>query len=209
MSYQPDYGLYIVVTDPVAGYEAVALAAVKTNTRYLQLRIKDRSRREVTRVAESLQDIVSGSETYLIINDDPYVAAEVCAAGVHLGQEDIKEIPISKAREIAGPDVFVGLSVHDEEEMAVAIREQPDYIGVGRLFPTTTKPGAPPIGIDGAAELARKSPFPYVAISGINKDNVTRVIEAGFEDYAVTRAVCLSEDPVEAIIELANVTSNL
>jgi len=93
--------------------------------------------------------------------------------------------------------------------MAIALREQPDYIGLGRLFPTTTKPGAPPIGISGAAELARQSPFPYVAISGINKYNLKEVAEAGFEDYAVTRAVCLRKDPVNAINELKTVTSNL
>ena len=143
MGYEPDYGLYIVITDPVAGYEAVARAAVETNTRYIQLRIKDKPQSDVIQVAQKLQNIVSGSRTYLIINDDPYIANEVGAAGLHLGQEDVKDMPVARAREIVGSNVFVGLSVHDNEEMAVAVREKPDYIGLGRLFPTTTKPGAP------------------------------------------------------------------
>jgi thiamine-phosphate pyrophosphorylase len=206
MAYKPGYGLYIVITNPVVGYEAVTSAAIETQTRYIQLRIKDKPRREVVRIARDVKNIIAGSDTSLIINDDPYIAAEVNAAGLHLGQKDILDMPVARAREIVGLDIFVGLSVHDDLEMAIAIREQPDYIGLGRLFPTTTKPGAPPIGIDGAVKLARKSPFPYVAISGIDRYNLRTVMEAGFSDYAVTRAVCLRDDPVTAIKELIGLT---
>src|SRR5512147_912127 len=82
------FGLYLVLTDPLAGYDACAEAAVAGGVRYVQLRAKDRARAEVVRIGQRLRAITRGSATRLIINDDVVAAREVDADGVHLGQGD-------------------------------------------------------------------------------------------------------------------------
>ena len=84
-----DFGLYLVMTDPVVGYERCCEAAVRAGVRMVQLRMKDRPREEIVAVGKALRRITAGSRTNLIINDDPSIAAEVGADGVHVGQGDI------------------------------------------------------------------------------------------------------------------------
>lgn len=194
------FGLYLVLTDPVAGYERCAEAAVAEGVRMVQLRMKGAARDEVVRVGRRLRGITRGSGTSLIVNDDPWAAAECDADGVHLGQGDL---PLAEARRILAPGRRVGLSTHDEAQAAGAAAQAPDYVGVGPIWATPTKRIPDPVlGLERAARIARSVNVPAVGIGGIDAARLPAVLAAGFRSFAVVRHVCGSADPRAAIAEL-------
>lgn len=194
------FGLYLVLTDPVAGHERCTEAAVAEGVRYVQLRMKDAPREEVIRVGLRLRAIVRGSETRLVVNDDPTAAAEIGADGVHLGQGDL---PLAEARRLVPPGTLVGLSTHDEAQAARAEALAPDYIGVGPIWATPTKRVPDPVlGLERAARIVRAARLPAVGIGGIDAARLPGVLAAGIENFAVVRHVCGSLRPREAIAEL-------
>ncbi|MBQ8445363.1 MAG: thiamine phosphate synthase, partial [Opitutales bacterium] len=91
------FGLYLVITDPVTSYETCAEAAVRAGLRVIQLRMKHVSRERIVATAKNLRAITTGTRTLFIVNDDPAIAAEVGADGVHLGQTDLS-VPIARER---------------------------------------------------------------------------------------------------------------
>ena len=195
------FGLYVILTDPVAGYEACARAAVAEGVRYLQLRMKDAPRDEVIDVARRLREITDGADTLLIINDDPAIAAEVDADGVHLGQDDVS---LEQARAVwpAAGKRF-GLSTHNEAQALAARDLGPDYIGVGPIFATPTKAVPDPVlGLERMADIISGSPLTAVAIGGINEGNLTDVLAHGAANFAVVRAVTRCPEPQQAIRSL-------
>ena len=103
------FGLYLVVTDPVTSYEAVTEAAVKAGLRYVQLRMKSADRAQIVATARRMRQLTYGTETRFIVNDDPSIAVEVEADGVHLGQGDM---PIPEARRRYPQLRVFGLSTH-------------------------------------------------------------------------------------------------
>ena len=205
MSLSPDaFGLYLVLTDPVAGYEACAEAAVLTGVRYVQLRMKKRSRQEVLDVARRLRRITAGTETRFIVNDDVDIAAEADADGIHLGQEDMSVGEARKRWPVPGK-VF-GLSTHNEDQERRAREVAPDYIGVGPVFATPTKEKPDPIlGLGRMGRIVRQSPLATVAIGGIDRDNLPEVLRHGAVNYGVLRAVNLNPGPKPAIMALQEI----
>lgn len=194
------FGLYLVMTDPVAGYERCTEAAVAEGVRFVQLRMKDAPRDEVVRVGRRLRGIVRGSATRLIVNDDPVAAAEADADGVHLGQGDQ---PLAEARRLLGPGKLVGLSTHDEAQAARAAALSPDYIGVGPIWATPTKRVPDPVlGLERAARIVKDASVWAVGIGGINPDRLPEVLAAGITNFAVVRHVCHSTNPRQAIAQL-------
>jgi thiamine-phosphate pyrophosphorylase len=195
-------GLYLVMTDPVAGYAACARAAVEHGVRYVQLRMKDAARDEVIRVGHEIRAITRGTSTRFIVNDDVDVARGVDADGLHLGQTDMR---VSEARQRwpnSASKIF-GLSTHDAAQARAAVGESPDYIGVGPLFTTPTKRIPDPVlGVERAAAIIRESPIACVAIGGIDRDRLRELRAAGIQNYAVVRYVCQHPRPGEAIEEL-------
>lgn len=192
------FGLYLVLTSPVAGYERCTEAAVDLGIRCVQLRMKDTPRSEVVRVARRLRAITLGSKTRFIVNDDVTIAAEVDADGVHLGQSDLS-LPEARVRWPVAGKIF-GLSTHDEGQEAAARAWKPDYIGVGPVYATPTKdPPDPVLGPERAAAIARGSPLTTVAIGGIDATNLPRLRDLGIVCFAVVRAVCAAGDPHGAI----------
>lgn len=202
---QPDWfrdgGLYLVLTDPAAGYLRCAEAAVRAGVGILQLRMKHRPREEVLAVAKAVRAITHGTGTLFIVNDDPAVAEEAGADGVHVGQTDM---PVAEVRRRHPRLRLVGLSTHTPEQALAAIPQRPDYIGVGPVWATPTKEiPDPALGVDTAARMARSVPFPAVAIGGITDASRIRTLaRAGLDRFAVVRAVCLSPDPDSAIRRL-------
>lgn len=195
------FGLYLIMTDPVAGYAACAEAAVRRGVRYLQLRMKGASRDAVLETARRVRAITRGSDTLFIVNDDVTIARDVDADGVHLGQGDM---PLSEARRLwpAAGRRF-GLSTHDERQARDAVALAPDYIGVGPLFPTPTKAVRDPVlGPERAAAIIGASPLTAVAIGGIDRGNLDDLLRRGIVNYCVVRAVNRRPDPEEAIREL-------
>lgn len=198
------FGLYLILTAPRAGYRACAEAAVAEGVRFLQLRMKNAPPEAVLSEGREIRAITRGTATQLIINDDVTLAAELDADGVHLGQEDM---PLDEARRTWGrTDRMYGLSTHSLAQVAAAERIQPDYIGIGPVFPTPAKGGGDAvIGLDGMAAMLRVAPCPAVVIGGINADNLSEVRMRGAANYAVIRAVCEAADPRSAIRRLREI----
>ena len=195
-----DFGLYLVVTDPVAGYAKCAEAAVRLGVKMVQLRMKRASREAILREAREMRAVTAGTGTYFIVNDDPAIASEVGADGVHVGQGDMRPSEVRRRY----PDLkIIGLSTHSLAQAAASEDEDVDYIGVGPVYPTPTKEIPDPVlGLDTMAEMIRLSSRPAVAIGGIDKKRLPEVIAAGARNYAVVRAVCTASDPYTALLSL-------
>lgn len=197
------FGLYLVLTAPHMGYEACTEAAVAASVRYVQLRMKTEPRAEIIARARALRRITAGTSTLFIVNDDPSVAAEAGADGVHLGQTDM---PIGEVRARYPELGIIGLSTHDAGQAARAAAQAPAYIGIGPVFATPTK-ALPddPVGCAELGRLVRSVPVPAVAIGGINATTLPEVLAAGAVNFAVVRAVCDDPRPLDAIRRLQDI----
>jgi len=130
--------------------------------------------------------------TLLIINDRPHVAAELDADGVHVGQDDAS---VAAARATVGEDRLVGLSTHTPEQIDAANEAGVDYIGVGPVYTTPTKPGRAAVGTGLVAHAARAAQMPFFAIGDIRVGTVDAVVAAGATRVAVVRAITEAGDP--------------
>ena len=198
------FGLYLVMTDPVVGYEACAEAAVRCGVRYLQLRMKGAPRDAVLETALRVRDVTLGSDTLFVVNDDVTIARDVDADGVHLGQRDL---PLAEARRMwPAPGKRFGLSTHNEQEALIASRLSPDYIGVGPVFATPTKAVPDPVlGPERMGTILRSVQVPAVALGGIDCGNLAEVLRRGARNFCVVRAVNKRPDPETAIRELQGI----
>ncbi|MDF7802074.1 thiamine phosphate synthase [Pontiellaceae bacterium B1224] len=198
------YGLYLILTAPVAGYQKTAEAAVNEGIRFLQLRIKNSPRSEILKQAKLIRKITQGTGTRFIMNDDLSIAIESDADGIHLGQTDQS---VSEARKSwpANGKIF-GLSTHSMEQAFQALEEKPDYIGIGPVYTTQTKADAgPELGPEEAGRIAQAVPLSSVAIGGISADRLPALLQAGVRNYCVVSAVNQASDPASAIRHLQDV----
>jgi thiamine-phosphate pyrophosphorylase len=191
--------LYLVATprDGVPEREFLARlgAALDGGVDLLQLRCKTLEALAYLRLAERVQEIARSAGVPLIVNDRPDVALAAGAAGVHLGQGDL---PVEWARRIV-PGAVVGRSSHAVAQAATAVTEGADYIAVGPVWATPTKPGRPAAGLAYVREIARRAlPGPWFAIGGITLDSVEPVLAAGATRIAVVRAILDAADPAAA-----------
>lgn len=196
-----DFGLYLVITNPAVGYAKCAETAVRAGLGIIQLRMKHARREEILAAARDLRSITAGSKTLFIVNDDPDIAQEAEADGVHVGQGDM---PVAEVRR-RFPDLkIVGLSTHSPAQAAAAREAKPDYIGVGPVWATPTKEiPDPTLGVETAVRMIRSVPFPAVAIGGITDETRAKeLVAAGARNFAVVRAVCASTAPFDAIRRL-------
>ncbi|MBQ4470891.1 MAG: thiamine phosphate synthase [Kiritimatiellae bacterium] len=193
------------MTNPVVGYERCCEAAVKAGVRIVQLRMKDAPRDEIVATARALRRITAGTDTIFIVNDDPSIAAEAGADGVHVGQGDM---PVAEVRRQYPSLRIVGLSTHNLAQAEASIAAKPDYIGVGPVHATPTKKiPDPTLGVEQAAKMIARVPYPAVAIGGIDGGNLPEIIRAGARNWAVVRAVCGSKEPYSAIVELQKIAN--
>ena len=201
------FGLYLIATNPAAGYEALARAAVDCNVRYLQLRMKEASRDTILETARMFRDITGGTPTRFIVNDDLSIAMETDADGLHLGQTDP---PLAAARrEWNRPGKLFGLSTHSMEQAEAAEAAEPDYIGIGPDFPTRTKVDADPVvAVEETGRIARETARTAVAIGGITAANLPALLAAGVKNFCVVRAVNSAPDPAAAIRHLQSIWKN-
>ncbi len=189
-----DARLYLVVD---ARPDVVA-AALRGGVDVVQLRMKDAPDDEVVAAGRELRRLCDAHGALLIVNDRPDLAVACGAEGVHVGQDDM---PVAEARRVVGPERIVGLSTHAPAEIAAA--EGADYIGVGPVFETPTKPGRPPVGLELVREAARSARVPWFAIGGIDATSVDEVVAAGATRIAVLRAIVDAPDPEAAATELS------
>ena len=127
-----------------------------------------------------------------IMNDRPDLAVLADADGVHLGQTDMSS---SEARRILGPDRLIGISTHNEDQLRAAIAQDPDYIAVGPMFDSLTKPQPYVPGPALAAKALSETETPITPIGGITRDNVGRLKQAGAKSICVCSAVISADDP--------------
>lgn len=196
----PDFGFYLVITNPAVGYAKCAEAAVKAGVKIIQLRMKHVTREAVLQEAREIRGITAGTETLFIVNDDPEIALEAEADGVHVGQDDMTPIEVRAKY----PDLkIVGLSTHNPEQVRASIAQPVDYIGVGPVYATPTKDIPDPVlGLRTMGGMIAAAGRPAVAIGGINEERLPEVLAAGARNFAVVRAVCSSPDPYSAIRRL-------
>lgn len=192
MKIEDEFGFYGILTNPVVGYEALATLMTERQVRFVQLRMKDAPRDQLLAMAKRLRPIIRKPSLF-IVNDDPRVAAEAEADGVHLGQNDMS---IEQARKIVGPDRLIGLSTHNPTQTRAACAQHPHYIGVGPLFPTPTKKiPDPAIGLDGMGQMLAVATVPAVVLGSIDHSNLPQVLQAGAKNICAVRCINQSEDP--------------
>ena len=199
-----NFGLYLILTDPICGYEKAAEAAVNEDVRYLQLRMKNATPAERLSMAHRLREITRGSQTLFIVNDHLEVAMECDADGVHLGQDDLS-LAEARAQWNCEGKIY-GLSTHSMEQAFQSLELSPDYIGIGPVFATPTKADAgPALDTAEAGRIASAIPLTSVAIGGINETNLPELLSTGVMNYCVVRAVNESADPAAAIRHLQRI----
>lgn len=181
-------------------HEELARLAIAGGAGVIQFRQKQGSTRQMIETARHMLAICRRHKAKLIINDRLDVALAAEADGLHLGQDDF---PLAQAREILGPDKIIGGSASSVEEAALCWAGGVDYIGLGPVYPTTSKADAGPAGgLDLLRRVSREFGLPVIAIGGVNAARATEVMEAGAHGMAVISAVCCQADPQEAAAEL-------
>jgi thiamine-phosphate pyrophosphorylase len=169
--------------------------ALRGGVDIVQLRMKHGSDADILVTARRYASVCAAHGALLILNDRPDLVPAAGADGVHVGQEDVA---VEQARRLVGSDRLVGLSTHSPEQIDAAGGAGVDYIGVGPVHATPTKPGRPAVGLELVRYAARHAPAPFFAIGGIDADNAAAVRDAGGERIAVVRALTASGDPEPA-----------
>ena len=162
----------------------------------IQLRAKDWDESEIRGVAEKILPITRSAEVPLVINDYWTLASEVGAEACHLGQEDYFEIDEDPTPELVFPGPLLGMSSHAPEQAQTAIDADADYVAVGPVFRTPTKPGRPAVTLDYVRWAAENIDCPWFAIGGITLENLDEVIEAGARRICVVSAILNAPDIV-------------
>jgi thiamine-phosphate pyrophosphorylase len=158
----------------------------------IQLRDKTSHKAQVLKSALKLARILNKSKTLFIVNDYIDVAILSGADGVHLGQEDL---PLKQARLLLGKDKIIGISCHNLRQALKAQIEGADYIGIGPVYPTATKPEYRPIGLRVLRQLKGKIKIPYFAIGNVNEGNISKIVAAGARRIAVSQAILKADNP--------------
>lgn len=191
-----DLSLYLVL-DPglcggLEGMLRTTALAVENGVTLVQLRAVQANKGEWYIAAKALMELLAPASVPLIINNEVDVALAVNADGVHIGQDDL---PPAVARDLLGRDKILGLSASDEREVVAASGQDVDYLGLGPVYPTTSKPdAAPAVGPDALRRLVRLAGKPTVAIGGINRCNLEEVMASGVGGVAVVSAICGQAD---------------
>jgi len=163
----------------------------------LQLRVKQASTRDFFHLATQLASFLQSSSIPFIINDRVDIALACGADGVHLGQDDL---PPEVARKILGPNKIIGLSVNTVTEAREAARSGVDYLGVGPIFPTSSKKNLRPLlGLEGLQKIRQVTSLPILAIGGINPENAAGVLQAGADGVAVISAILGAADITQQV----------
>lgn len=186
--------LYVIVDrSAIAGRDpaAVAEAAIRGGADVIQWRDKQASDVNFLAVARRLRELTQRTGTIFVVNDRVTVAQIVQADGVHLGHEDL---PVQEVRSLVGSRMLIGRSIHSLKEAQEAQAAGADYLGVGPVCATPTKPDYPVVGLDLIRQIKPVIRIPWVAIGGIDLQLLPLVLSAGATRIAVVRAVAGASD---------------
>lgn len=190
--------LYLVIDAAAAG--RIVPAALEGGVDIVQLREKSAPDAAVIEAGKRLRAVCDEHRALLIVNDRPDLALACGADGVHVGQDDMA---LDEARTLVGDDLIVGISTHSPTQVEIALDSTADYLGVGPVYSTPTKPGREPVGLELVRyAAAHASAKPWFAIGGIDQGNARAVAEAGATRIAVVRAIRDATDPRAAAAAL-------
>lgn len=198
MKPEMDYSLYLVTDRALAGerdFEDLVGRAIRGGCTLVQLREKEASSGEFYERALRLKKVTDYFHVPLIIDDRIDIMLAVDAAGVHLGQSDL---PAEVARQIIGPDKILGVSARTVEDAEKAENDGADYLGVGAVYPTTTKGDAEKVSREELEKICSTVSIPVVAIGGLNARNIPSLEGSGISGVAVVSAIMAQARPEEA-----------
>jgi thiamine-phosphate pyrophosphorylase len=190
-----DPSLYVILDRSASrgrDLEEILDATIAGGCRLIQLREKEWPSGRLLPLAERLCDRCRRAGVTFIVNDRVDLALAVGADGVHLGQDDL---PVRAARPLLRPGMVLGRSTHSVAQASEAQSDGADYIAVGSMFPTQTKPDFELVGPELVRAVRPVARAPLIGIGGITRDNVAQVIRAGADGVAVISAVCGASDP--------------
>ncbi|MDH5173983.1 MAG: thiamine phosphate synthase [Elusimicrobiota bacterium] len=222
-----DVELYVILSPrPDMDYLRMAEEALRGGADMVQLRVKDWMDKKTLEIGEKLREITADYNVPMVVNDRLDIALALGADGVHLGQQDM---PLTLIRrllmwEAAGASIykrqkpkpqkgsplpprrsvtrFIGVSTHNLREAIKAEKEGADYISIGPIFPTPSKPELKQIGLNPVRQVKKKVNIPFFAIGGIDQENIGEVIRAGAERVAVIHAVARAKNVRKAAHEM-------
>ena len=181
----------------------VAREILTSGVPILQYREKGKKVRIMYEECQVLRAMTQQHGAMFLINDHLDLALAVGADGVHIGQDDL---PLSKVREIVGPDLLIGVSTHSPAQAEAAVRGGADYIGVGPLFATKTKIDVcEPVGLDYLKYIVKNLTIPFVAIGGIKEHNLAEVIKLGARTVALVTEIVSDPDIAGKIMRLQRI----
>lgn len=190
--------LYLICDTRADGEpESVLRPALQAGVDIVQLRDKSAADSEIVEAGRIFRRLCDAYDALFIVNDSAELAIACAADGVHLGQDDISP---EEVRRVVGGDALIGRSTHSREQIESV--QDVDYIAVGPVYRTPTKPEYEPVGLELVHWAADHAPVPFFAIGGIDAGNVDDVLGAGASRIAVVRAICDAPDPGEAAREL-------
>lgn len=198
-----DLSLYLVLDPDLCQRHSMietAREAVAGGVTVVQLRHKHASTDERIALARALLETLQGTGAKVVMNDDVIAAVEAAVDGLHIGQGDM-EPALARAR--IGAQMMLGLSVNTEGAAYLVDPAIVDYVGIGPVFATPTKPDhEKPLGFDGLKRVVAASPVPTVAIGGLKQMHIEPALAAGADGVAVVSAICGTDDPRQAAREL-------
>ncbi|MHC4441246.1 MAG: thiamine phosphate synthase [Planctomycetota bacterium] len=194
--------LYVIITQSLCKGEWLAAArdAIAGGAGCLQLREKSLDDDELLKRAKRLSEICHEAGVLFMVNDRADIAQLSAADGVHLGQQDMS---LTDARRIVGPDRLIGISTHTPQQFRATASQMPDYISVGPMFDTATKPQAHAPGPQLLQLAVKETQIPVVPIGGITQQNADILIGAGAQRVCVCSAVIGTDDVKQATQLLA------
>lgn len=196
------YHLYLIADRTILGDRDFLQSiedAISGGVTLVQLREKESSTLEFYNMAKQVKEITSKHNIPLIINDRLDIALAVDAEGLHIGQDDM---PLQIARSILGSNKIVGVSASTLDEALKAKKDGADYLGVGAVFPTSSKDDAASVSIETLKLIKEKVKIPVVAIGGVNLENTPLVMNTGIDGIAVISAILKSRDIKSAALNL-------
>lgn len=180
--------------------------ALKGGVTFVQLREKSLDFNIFLQEAKQIKELTDSYKVPFVINDNVEIALACEADGVHVGQEDL---PVEKVRDMIGPGKILGVSAQNVEQAIAAEKAGADYLGIGSVFPTSTKQDAKPMTFETVQEICRSVSIPIVAIGGINESNILELMGSGVDGVAVVSAIFAKTNIVEATQELRTLATKM
>ena len=186
--------LYVIVDKKVSGRRPIFNIVSKIKdlgADIIQLRDKESKKESILKEAYRLRKLLTNTQTLFIINDYIDIAKLVDSDGIHLGQNDL---PLETARQLLGKDKIIGISCHNLNQAIAAQKNGADYISIGPVFSTPTKPEYKAVGLDLIRKVKRAIHIPFFVIGGINENNINDILSQGIKRVAICRAICRAKD---------------